>query len=1061
MFGGDDEEDLFGAFETAPVEEGLKRPATGPTIILDVPTAKRAREGAAPVDMLAKSQLGGVPASVQEGEPALEPTGKTCKHEVAMPEGQEPTEDMINLVQPGHEPARSYKFELDPFQKAAVACIERDESVLVSAHTSAGKTVCAEYAIATGLRDKQRVIYTSPIKALSNQKYRELMEDFGDVGLMTGDVTINVEASCLVMTTEILRSMLYRGSEVMREVKWVIFDEVHYMRDKERGVVWEEVMILLPRSVRYVMLSATVPNALEFAQWIASLHLQPCHVVYTGYRPTPLQHYIFPSGGDGMHLVVDENATFKANNFAKAIASIKPKAQPKEKSGKGKGKGGDGREMRGGPSDCFKLIKMVVEKGLDPLIVFAFGKKMCEALARQTTSLQLNTSDESAMVAEIFKNAIDTMTDDDKSLPQVEGMLPLLQRGVAVHHSGLLPILKELVEILFQENLVKLLFATETFAMGLNMPARTVIFASLSKFDGGSFRYLSSGEYIQMSGRAGRRGLDSRGLVIQISDERTDTAKVREMLTGKADTLSSKFHLSYNMLLNCVRVETADVETLIQKSFYTFQQLQSLPVLQAELAEVLAKLNSPELKIPKEARVAELHAARLSQIKLRDQLRAFVNQPIHALPFIQAGRLAQVRELAAPSKGASAEAEAVAAAFDWGWGVIVNFRKGADATKRDQKAGRKSAVVGATADYQVDMLLPCMPGADAAIQKGTKPQPASSIDDAEMHVISVPLTHLDGISSIRLKMPPDLRSNDSRFGLLKVMREVHRRYPDGLPLLAPKEEMQVAEEAVPSLQRKIEAVQSRLSEGRLTDPEVHEGLPLLRQRLALCDAEQNARAKIKACQDVLMQAELKGMRRVLRRMGHISEEGVIQNKGRVACEVSTCDELLATELMFSGVLNELEPPRLAALLSCLVVEAQSSSGEGSKKGSSSGETSAQIKTVAMREPFDQLRDLSRRIATVVEEARLPIEVEDYVNKCSHALVDIVIEWCNGAKFVDIARMTDWYEGSIIRTLHRLEELLRQMIDAAKVVGNEDLEKRCAEARKLLVRDVVFAASLYT
>eukprot|EP00966_Prymnesium_polylepis_P011755 270340-Prymnesium_polylepis.1 len=178
--------------------------------------------------------------------------------------------------------------------------------------------------------------------------------------------------------------MLYRGSEVMREVKWVIFDEVHYMRDKERGVVWEEVMILLPRSVRYVMLSATVPNALEFAQWIASLHLQPCHVVYTGYRPTPLQHYIFPSGGDGMHLVVDESATFKTSNFTKAIAAIKPRSQPKEKKGKGGGKGEGGKEMRGGPSDCFKLIKMIVEKGLDPLIVFAFGKKMCEALARQT-----------------------------------------------------------------------------------------------------------------------------------------------------------------------------------------------------------------------------------------------------------------------------------------------------------------------------------------------------------------------------------------------------------------------------------------------------------------------------------------------------------------------------------------------------------------------------------------------------------------------------------------------------------------------------------------------------
>lgn len=208
--------------------------------------------------------------------------------------------------------------------KVSIACLERNHSVLVSAHTSAGKTVVAEYAIAMALRDSQRVIYTSPIKALSNQKYRELYEEFQDVGLMTGDITINPSASCLVMTTEILRSMLYRGSgtlfssflsptylsnvnsEVLREIGWVIFDEIHYMRDKERGVVWEETIILLPDTIKFVFLSATIPNAREFASWIAKIHNQPCHVVYTDYRPVPLQHYIFPAEGTGLHLVVDE-----------------------------------------------------------------------------------------------------------------------------------------------------------------------------------------------------------------------------------------------------------------------------------------------------------------------------------------------------------------------------------------------------------------------------------------------------------------------------------------------------------------------------------------------------------------------------------------------------------------------------------------------------------------------------------------------------------------------------------------------------------------------------------
>jgi ATP-dependent RNA helicase DOB1 len=243
--------------------EPAKRQAVGPTLAPLAPLEPQGEARLAPASATQRQP---------EGDTVLESQGKTCKHEVAMPPGQEASPELLNLVRPGTAAVREYKFELDPFQKAAVAAIERDESVLVSAHTSAGKTVCAEYAIATALRDQQRVIYTSPIKALSNQKYRELKEEFGDVGLMTGDVTIDVDSSCLVMTTEILRSMLYRGSEVMREVKWVIFDEVHYMRDKERGVVWEEVMILLPHSVRYVFLSATVPNAyVEIAVYTSRL----------------------------------------------------------------------------------------------------------------------------------------------------------------------------------------------------------------------------------------------------------------------------------------------------------------------------------------------------------------------------------------------------------------------------------------------------------------------------------------------------------------------------------------------------------------------------------------------------------------------------------------------------------------------------------------------------------------------------------------------------------------------------------------------------------------------
>ncbi len=258
---------------------------------------------------------------------------------------------------------KAYPFALDAFQETAIACIERGESVLVAAHTSAGKTAVAEYAIAKSLRACQRVVYTSPLKALSNQKFRELSEEFGgDVGLMTGDVSLHEGASCVVMTTEILRSMIYRGSELLREVgsaaaasvarsaqedqipqtrilnqptnrrashfrptpqvAWVVFDEVHYMQDRERGVVWEEVIILMPPEVRMVFLSATLPNALEFARWVAFLHARPCHVVYTDQRPTPLAHYGFPLGGNGLFLVREVHALSALHTAPRMLLSF-------------------------------------------------------------------------------------------------------------------------------------------------------------------------------------------------------------------------------------------------------------------------------------------------------------------------------------------------------------------------------------------------------------------------------------------------------------------------------------------------------------------------------------------------------------------------------------------------------------------------------------------------------------------------------------------------------------------------------------------------------------------
>lgn len=505
------------------------------------------------------------------------------RHQVALP----PDYAYIPISQhkAPETPARTWPFNLDPFQKVSIASIERGESVLVSAHTSAGKTVVAEYAIAQSLKNNQRVIYTSPIKALSNQKYREFAAEFGDVGLMTGDVTINPTATCLVMTTEILRSMLYRGSEIMREVQWVVFDEIHYMRDKTRGVIWEETIILLPDKVRYVFLSATIPNAMQFAEWITKTHVQPCHVVYTDFRPTPLQHYFFPAGADGIHLIVDEKGSFREENFNRAMTTITDKQgdDPADAMAKRKGRGKDKKLNKGGtkgPSDIYKIVKMIMMKSYNPVIVFSFSKNLCESFALQMSNLTFNEDSEKAMVQKVFDSALEMLTEEDKQLPQIQNILPLLKRGIGIHHSGLLPILKETIEILFQEGLIKVLFATETFSIGLNMPAKTVVFTSVRKFDGVSQRWITPSEFVQMSGRAGRRGLDDRGIVIMMIDEKMEPGVAKDIVRGEQDKLNSAFYLGYNMVLNLMRVEGISPEFMLERCFYQFQNTASVSGLE-------------------------------------------------------------------------------------------------------------------------------------------------------------------------------------------------------------------------------------------------------------------------------------------------------------------------------------------------------------------------------------------------------------------------------------------------------------------------------------------------
>lgn len=931
-------------------------------------------------------------------------TYEACTHEVAVPVGQA----HMPLHPSREKPAKTYPFMLDAFQKEAILCIDNEQSVLVSAHTSAGKTVVAEYSIALSLQNKQRVIYTTPIKALSNQKYRDFSDEFEDVGLLTGDVTINPNASCLIMTTEILRSMLYRGSEVTREVGWVVFDEIHYMRDKERGYVWEETIILLPPTVHFVFLSATIPNASQFAQWICYLHHQPCHVVYTDYRPTPLQHYIFPAGGEGIYLVVDEHSKFREDNFNTAMTIIQ--SGPEQAPTKGK-KGG----AKLG-SDCYKIVKMIMERNFAPVIIFSFSKKECEAYALQMSKLDFNQPEEKKLVDEVFENAISILSEEDRELPQVVSVLPLLRRGIGIHHGGLLPIIKEAIEILFGEGLIKCLFATETFAMGLNMPARTVLFTSVQKFDGTDFRWITSGEYIQMSGRAGRRGKDDKGIVIMMVDEKINNSVVKNLVHGKADPINSAFHLTYNMVLNLLRVEQINPEYILERSFFQFQNFSAIPDICDRVTK--SEKDLERMRIPRESEVESYYKVRQTVQNLRLERQAFMTRPLYIMQYMQPGRLVYIKNNE----------------DDFGWSVVLSYKK-----KDNEKNPMDAPTITIDAVIRVSE--------ESAAKKITSElKPPKPGEKSEPVVMSVMLKLVHDISAVRLKLPEDLKSLDQRVMVMKMVQEALKRVPEDKFLLDPIKNMNIKDEVFLEICNKLEKFSVRLESHRLHGDERCEELyALYEKKMEMMKEYQNAEFDLKKAKSVLKMDELKCRKRVLRRLGYATAQDVIERKGRVACELSAADELLITEMLFNGLFNELSAAQTCALLSTFVCDEKS--------------TEMPRLSEELSGPLRQMQDIARRIARVSHECKLEINEDLYVEQFRPFLMDVVFEWCNGSSFLELCKKTDIFEGSIIRAMRRLEELLRQMVQASKAIGI-DLENKFSEGIKLLKRDIVFAASLY-
>ena len=470
--------------------------------------------------------------------------------------------------------AASQKFPLDDFQVEAMRALEGGRSVLVSAPTGSGKTIVAEFAIFLARHQGRRCIYTTPLKALSNQKFRDLRRVMGDdVGLVTGDVVINPQAPVLIMTTEILRNMLQVDPTQVDDVSHVVLDEAHYIGADGRGTVWEETIVFLGKDTRIVALSATIPNADELATWVSEVHL-PMDVILHEERPVPLEPYIFT---DRSEALFDKRGRLRVKSF--------------------------GRERDGWVEEpqSSAVVRDLHQKGMTPAIFFVFSRLGCEREAIETirTGGDLTSKAEKKAIEKAVQAAI-AHTPGMMTSNATKGWLERLPSGVAPHHAGLLPPLKLLIEELYQANLLKVVFATETLAAGINMPARTVVITSLSKRTDEGHRMLTVGEFAQMTGRAGRRGMDTVGYGVVYGSHRYGVNDVAALFQGQAEPLRSRFTLNYNMVINLThQYEEHQARRIVEQCFSQFQNNATVGHLRTLRDHSRTKLEDRNARCPK------------------------------------------------------------------------------------------------------------------------------------------------------------------------------------------------------------------------------------------------------------------------------------------------------------------------------------------------------------------------------------------------------------------------------------------------------------------------------
>ncbi|KAL2238417.1 DExH-box ATP-dependent RNA helicase DExH11 [Sesamum indicum] len=1021
-------------------------------------------------------------------------SGEQQKEGWALSGGSEGIAERFHELVP--DMALNFPFELDPFQKEAIFYLERGDSVFVAAHTSAGKTVVAEYAFALASKHCTRAVYTAPIKTISNQKYRDFCGKF-DVGLLTGDVSLRPEASCLIMTTEILRSMLYRGADIIRDIEWVIFDEVHYVNDVERGVVWEEVIIMLPRHINFVLLSATVPNTIEFADWIGRTKQKQIRVTGTTKRPVPLEHCLFYSGElykicenekiipQGLKAAKDAHkkknsvtVTGTGSHSGGTASNDRTRNQRRENSfhakqnkhsgfqnmidssGANRGTQTSGSNnwgsRRSEASIWLSLINKLSKRSLLPVVIFCFSKNRCDKSADNLTGTDLTTSSEKSEIRVFCDKAFSRLKGSDRNLPQVVRVQGLLRRGIGVHHAGLLPIVKEVVEMLFCRGVVKILFSTETFAMGVNAPARTVVFDSLRKFDGKEFRGLLPGEYTQMAGRAGRRGLDKIGTVVVLCrDEIPEEKDLKHVIVGSATRLESQFRLTYIMILHLLRVEELKVEDMLKRSFAEFHAQKKLPEKEQLLMRKLAQPRKNIECIKGEPEIEDYYEMYSEAERYSNKITEGIMLSPVSQQYLTPGRvvvvkaqLAQDHLLGVIVKSPSANYKQyivlvlapelpsmLKTSSDGREKNSADFQVLVPKSKRGLEDDYYSSVTSRRGSGIVNIKLPHR-GSAAGVNyevRGVENNEFLSICNCKIR-----------IDQVRLLEDVSAGAYSNTVQQLLTLKSDGNKYP---PALDPVKDLKLRDIKVVEDYYKWTNLLQKMAQSKCHGCVKLEENIILARELKRHREEVNA-LKFQMSDEALQQMpDFQGRIDVLKEIGCIDSDLVVQVKGRVACEMNSGEELICTECLFENQLNDLEPEEAVAIMSAFVFQQKS--------------TSEPSLTPKLSQAKKRLYDTAIRLGELQAKFKLQVDPQEYAQEnLKFGLVEVVYEWAKGTPFADICELTDVPEGMIVRTIVRLDETCREFRNAAAIMGNSALYKKMETASNAIKRDIVFAASLY-